>query len=49
LVGEDEGGEGTSDQEAKGTAEQAARATAGSRAETRRKTVRWEDVFVQVK
>jgi hypothetical protein len=57
LVGEDEGGDGTAEQESWGTVEpateQAARGTAvaggaGSRAEMM-KTEMWEDVFLQVK
>jgi hypothetical protein len=61
LVGEEEGYEGTAEKQAELKAEQASRAaraaaTARSRAELRgvaggdeRRTVRWEDVFLQVK
>jgi hypothetical protein len=58
LVGEDEGGDGTAEQESWGTVEpatvQAARGTAvagggGSRAEMMEKTETWGDVFLQVK
>jgi hypothetical protein len=58
LVSEDEGGEGTPEEESLGTAEQAAEQAArrtavsgngGSRAEMTEKRETWEDVFLQVK
>jgi CRISPR/Cas system CSM-associated protein Csm2 small subunit len=58
LVSEDKGGEGTAEEESQGTAEQAAEQAAlgtavsgdgGSRAEMRKKSETWEEVFFQVK